>query len=61
MDTYEVYREPSIKVEARWAGRDDMPDRQIDSYRRRSPGKIFSVASFTHNQKHHRGSYATAA
>ena len=60
MDTYEVYREPPIKVEARWAGRDDMPDRQIDSYRRRSPGKIFSTQDL-HVQKHYRASYAIAA
>lgn len=43
MDTFEAYREPSVKVEPRWAGREDMVDRMTvgDGYRaRRSPGKI---------------------
>lgn len=42
MDTFEAYREPSVKAEPRWAGREDMVDRITggDGYRaRRSPGK----------------------
>lgn len=42
MDTFEAYREPSVKAEPRWAGREDMVDRMTasDGYRaRRSPGK----------------------
>lgn len=42
MDTFEAYREPSVKAEPRWAGREDMVDRMVvsDGYRgRRSPGK----------------------
>lgn len=42
MDTFEAYREPSVKVEPRWPGREDMADRMNvnDGYRgRRSPGK----------------------
>lgn len=52
MDTFEAYREPSVKAEPRWAGRDDMVDRIAisDGYRvRRSPGKIpreaFAISS----------------
>lgn len=52
MDTFEAYREPSVKAEPRWAGRDDMVDRSAisDGYRvRRSPGKIpreeFAISS----------------
>lgn len=42
MDAFEAYREPSVKVEPRWAGREDIVDRMTvgDGYRvRRSPGK----------------------
>ncbi|MCJ1295394.1 hypothetical protein MMC34_006956 [Xylographa carneopallida] len=39
MDSYEVYRSPSVKAEPRWAPPEG------DSYRRRSPGKI--VPRFT--------------
>lgn len=42
MDAFEAYREPSVKAEPRWAGREDIVDRMTvgDGYRvRRSPGK----------------------
>lgn len=40
MDTYEVYRSPSVKAEPRWA-----PPGENDSFRRRSPGKAFTTLS----------------
>jgi len=40
MDTYEVYRSPSVKAEPRWA-----PPADNDNFRRRSPGKTLTFSS----------------